>query len=377
MVVLSGLQRMTRILLIGGGHTHVVALRRLAGNMPTGLDLHLVSPEPTTSYSGLLPGHIAGHWPRTALEIPLPPLCHTAGTTLHTTHATSLDPAARTVGLGDGRVLSFDYASLDIGAIAAVDAPDSLKSAGVPVKPLGHFADKWAAFVSQVQAHACLPHAVVVGAGTAGIELALSMQHRLSNLGLSEQPTVAIIERGSTLLPGGNASMRRHLETELKRAGVTVFKGEPVVDADGTSVQLGSGQVVLASFIALATGARPHPWLSDTGLDLHDGFVSVGPTLQSISHPHVFACGDTAHLGFSPRPKAGVFAVRQGATLAEQIMRLAGNRPLTEYRPQADYLKLVSLGRRRAIAEKWGIALNLPGLWALKRKIDFDFMKEN
>ena len=49
MVVLSGLQRMTRILLIGGGHTHVVALRRLAGNMPTGLDLHPVSPEPTTS----------------------------------------------------------------------------------------------------------------------------------------------------------------------------------------------------------------------------------------------------------------------------------------------------------------------------------------
>tara|TARA_R110002096_G_scaffold364009_1_gene557083 strand:- start:123 stop:317 length:195 start_codon:yes stop_codon:yes gene_type:complete len=61
--------------------------------------------------------------------------------------------------------------------------------------------------------------------------------------------------------------------------------------------------------------------------------------------------------------------------LADQIIRLAANQPLIQYRPQKDYLKLVSLGRRRAIAEKWGIALNLPGIWALKRHIDFDFMK--
>jgi selenide,water dikinase len=126
--------------------------------------------------------------------------------------------------------------------------------------------------------------------------------------------------------------------------------------------------------VALATGARPQAWLAGTGLTLHDGFVSVGRTLQSISHPNVFACGDTAHLTFDPRPKAGVFAVRQGAVLAEQIARLAINQPLARYRPQNDYLKLVSLGRRRAIAEKWGITLNLPGLWALKRHIDLKFM---
>jgi len=364
-----------RILLIGGGHTHVVALRRLASMKPAGLDIHLVSPEPSTSYSGLLPGHIAGHWPRTALEIPLHPLCHTSGTILHTTRATALDPSARIAGLDNGRELAFDYASLDIGAIAAVDAPEGLAAVGIPVKPLGPFADQWSAFVSSVEASASPPCAAVIGAGTAGVELALSMKYRLDSLGQSNPPRVALIERGKVLLPGGNSSMRGQLEKELKRAGVTVSKGEPVADADGTCVRLASGMSVPASFVALATGARPQSWLAGTGLALHDGFVSVGPTLQSISHPHVFACGDTAHLTFSPRPKAGVFAVRQGAVLAEQIVRLAANRPLSEYSPQTDYLKLVSLGRRRAIAEKWGISLNLPGMWALKRHIDFDFMK--
>ena len=77
-MVIAGSQRMTSILLIGGGHTHVVALRHLARRKPAGLDIHLVSPDLTTSYSGLLPGHIAGHWTRHTLEIPLPPLCRTA-----------------------------------------------------------------------------------------------------------------------------------------------------------------------------------------------------------------------------------------------------------------------------------------------------------
>jgi selenide, water dikinase len=373
-VVIAGSRRMTRILLIGGGHTHVVALRHLGRRKLAGLDIHLVSPDLTTSYSGLLPGHIAGHWTRHALEIPLPPLCRTAVATLHSTRVTSLDPVAQTVDLASGGTLSFDFASLDIGAIAEVPGPETLRTLGVPVKPLGPFADRWSAFVSQVETGKIQPHAAILGAGTAGVELALSMKYRLDKLGLSHPVRVSLIERGTELLPGGNASMRAQLQRELQRACVAIFTGETVADANQSGLCLASREHVPAGFVALATGARPQAWLAGTGLTLHDGFVSVGRTLQSVSHPNVFASGDTAHLALDPRPKAGVFAVRQGAVLAEQIARLAINQPLAQYHPQKDYLKLVSLGRRRAIAEKWGITLNLPGLWALKRHIDLKFM---
>jgi pyridine nucleotide-disulfide oxidoreductase family protein len=376
-VVIASSQRMTRILLIGGGHTHVVALRHLARHKPAGLDIDLVSPDLTTSYSGLLPGHIAGHWTRHILEIPLLPLCRTAGATLHSTRATSLDPVAQTVGLASGDTLSFDYASLDIGAIADIAGPENLRKVGVPVKPLGPFADRWSAFIAGVETGKRPPHAAVLGAGTAGVELALSMKYRLDRLGLSRPVRVSLIERGADLLPGGTKAMRRHLERELKRASIAILTGDSVVDADENGLRLTSHEDVPAGFVALATGARPQAWLAGTGLTLHDGFVSVSRTLQSVSHPRVFACGDTAHLTFDPRPKAGVFAVRQGAVLAEQFVRLAANQPLAHYHPQKDYLKLVSLGRRRAIAEKWGITLNLPGLWALKRHIDLKFMENS
>ncbi|MEH6696627.1 MAG: FAD-dependent oxidoreductase [Hyphomonas sp.] len=364
-----------RVLLIGGGHTHVVALRQLARNPAPRIDLHLVSPEPTTSYSGLLPGHIAGHWPRETLEIPLDPLCRAAGATLHTTEVVHLDPETRTAMFADGNPFTFDYASLDIGAIAAIDAPESLANHGIPVKPLGIFADRWSQFLANVRSESRPPHAAIIGAGAAGIELALSMKYHLDSLRLKQPVCVSLIERSDDILPGGNDRLRKPLSKALDRVGVKVRTAASVTNATDTMLNLDSGAQVPACFIALATGAQPYPWLAQTGLTTHEGFVVVDPTLRSVSHPAIFACGDTAHLGYNPRPKAGVFAVRQGPVLADQIGRLARGEALTTYRPQSSYLKLISLGERRALADKWGLTFNLPGLWCLKRYIDLKFME--
>ena len=364
-----------RVLLIGGGHTHVVAMRHLARNPQAGLDLHLVSPDPTTSYSGLLPGHVAGHWPRNGLEIPLEPLCKAAGATLTIAQVTHLDPGKREALFSDGRQFVFAHASLDIGAIAAIDAPETLIARGVPVKPLGIFADRWMEFVADVRSQTRPPHVAIVGAGTAGIELALSMKYHLDNVAVGQSVFVSLVERSDCILPGGSDTLRRQLVRALAKAEIGVKTSASVTDATDKALILNSGETVLSGFTALASGARPYPWLAETGLETHEGFIVVDETLRSVSHSAIFACGDTAHLGFEPKPKAGVYAVRQGPVLAEQIRRLVKGEALTTYRPQSDYLKLISLGRRRAVAEKWGLTLNLPGLWSLKRHIDLKFME--
>ena len=364
-----------RVLLIGGGHTHVVTLRHLARNPMPGLDVHLVSPAPTTSYSGLLPGHVAGHWPRNALEIPLEPLCSAASATFHIAQATHLDPGKREAIFSDGHRFGFNHASLDIGAIAAIDGPESLRAIGVPVKPLGVFADRWAQFMANVQSETVAPRVAIIGAGTAGIELALSMKYHLDSMAARQPVCVSLVERSDCILPGGSDSLRRQLAQALAKAGIVIKAGVFATNATAQALTLNSGETVPSYFTALASGARPYPWLAETGLETNDGFVVVDETLRSVSHPAIFACGDTAHLRFEPKPKAGVYAVRQGPVLAEQIMRLVKDEALTTYRPQSDYLKLISLGRRRALAEKWGLTLNLPGLWSLKRHIDLKFME--
>jgi selenide,water dikinase len=54
------------------------------------------------------------------------------------------------------------------------------------------------------------------------------------------------------------------------------------------------------------------------------GFVRINECLQSDGGPaNVFAVGDVASSSAHPRPKAGVFAVRQGAPLADNLRRCA------------------------------------------------------
>jgi selenide,water dikinase len=61
--------------------------------------------------------------------------------------------------------------------------------------------------------------------------------------------------------------------------------------------------------------------------------------------------------------------------IAENIRRIASGAPLSEFHPQSDYLKLVSLGEKRAVAEKYGLSIEGRWVWHLKKSIDFSFLR--
>ena len=58
------------------------------------------------------------------------------------------------------------------------------------------------------------------------------------------------------------------------------------------------------------------------------------------------------------------------------LRRALSGEALIQYQPQSDYLKLVSLGNKRAFGEKNGWAISGRLTWRLKDKIDRDFMKQ-
>ena len=113
----------------------------------------------------------------------------------------------------------------------------------------------------------------------------------------------------------------------------------------------------LASLVAVAvaqviwcTTASAPSWLKDTGLALTpSGFLSIDGAFQT-SHPGVFAAGDCATNAFDPRPKAGVFAVRAGPVLRENMANFLLRRPLKTHELQRDFLGLISTGDGRAVA---------------------------
>ncbi|MDG1118569.1 MAG: selenide, water dikinase SelD [Flavimaricola sp.] len=354
------------LVLIGGGHTHALVLRRW-GMLPlAGARLTLINPEPTAAYSGMLPGFVAGHYGRDDLGIDLVKLARFAGARLILGAVDGIDLTARSIHVPGRPPIAFDVASVDIGITSAMPALAGFAQHGIPAKPLTPFGKRWAAFRDRTGR----ARVAVIGGGVAGAELAMAMAHALRSDGRVAE--VCLIDRSMALSEATRPGRMRLLQA-LKALGVVVHENAPVAAVAADHVELEDGRHILSDFTAGAAGALPFEWLGQTGLRLHEGFVSVNRFLQS-NDPAIFAAGDCAHLSDNPRPKAGVFAVRQAPVLLDNLVAALSGGPMRPYKPQRDYLKLISLGEKSALAEKWGRAFSGPILWRWKDRIDRLFM---
>ena len=356
------------IVLVGGGHAHALVLRMWAMDPLPGARMTLIDPGPVVPYTGMLPGLIAGHYQREEIMIDLIRLARFANARVILDRATGIDRDAATIHLAGRPPLPYDIASLDIGITS--DLPDlpGFAEHTVSAKPLGPYAALWDQFLTHAPAQ---PRLVIIGGGVGGVELALASAHRLRGTG--RQPQITLLQSGPQALPGVSARGRRVLLAALQAAGVTVALNTHAQSAGPGFVMLADGTSLPSDFTLTVAGARPQPWLADTGLTLSGGFVSVGESLQS-SDPAIFAVGDCADLTHAPRPKAGVFAVRAAPVLLHNLRAALTETPLRAFHPQADYLKLVSLGGKRALADKWGMQGGGAWLWRLKDRIDRRFM---
>ena len=356
------------LVLIGGGHTHALVLRMWGMKPLAGVRLTLISPTPTAAYSGMLPGHVAGVYPRAALELDLVKLARHAGARLILARATGIDRAARRVIVEGRGAVAYDVASIDIGISSEMPALPGFAENAVPVKPLDDFADRWQAFVESVAAGRSRGRVAVIGGGVAGVELALAACERLG-----AAAEVSVIEAGVPLSLLGRGA-RQRLCAQIEAAGAKMLRGSGAVRVGPGAVHLADGRMVEADFIIGSAATRPQGWLADTGLSLEKGFVQIGPTLQTLTDPQIFAAGDIAHMGFAPRPKAGVFAVRQAPVLLHNLRAALTGGPMQAYAPQRDYLKLIFAGGGTAVADKWHLPLHGRWLWRWKHRIDARFM---
>lgn len=354
------------LVLIGGGHTHALVLRKWGMAPLPGARLTLINPDPTAPYSGMLPGHLAGHYTRDALDIDLVRLARFAGARLILGRAEGIDLAEGRVMVPGRPNVTFDVLSVDIGVTS--DLPDlpGFAEHAVAAKPLAPFSDAWTAYLNGPS-----PSSVaVLGGGIAGTEIALALSHALKARGHAAR--VHLVERG-TILTGLRPALAAGLRAALNDASIEIHEHTIAERIDAQGIQTNCGRID-AGFVCAAAGARAQPWLARSGLKTKDGFLCVGPDLRS-SDSRVFATGDCAHMVETPRPKAGVYAVRQAPILFDNLRAsLSGQGSLRRYDPQRDYLKLISLGAKSAIGGRFGLTLAGPWIWRWKDRIDRRFI---
>jgi len=369
------------LVLIGGGHAQVYVLDSFAKRPVPGAALTLVARDVETPYSGMLPGFIAGHYTAEQCYIDLAPLAARAGARIVHDEAAGLDRKARTVLTRSGPPIPYDVVSIDIGSTPNLRQVAGADRFATPIKPVSTLRARWTALLARVERESGPLRFVTVGGGAAGVEVTLAMRHRLRTLAQArgrnpDAYSFTVITKGE-LLQEHNASVRRRFRRILKERGVAFVEHDGVRAVEAGRVVCESGRTFAYDELVWVTEAGGAPWLAETGLALdHAGFVVIDATLRSVSDPRIFAAGDVGSNRDHPRPKAGVFAVRQGPRLSQNLHRVLIGEPPLPFTPQREFLSLISTGDKYAIASRGRWAAEGRLVWWLKDQIDRRWMRQ-
>lgn len=356
---------MKRLLLLGAGHAQLAVLAALARRPMAQAEVMLVSASDRLVYSGMVPGLVAGRFSFDECSIAIEPLAAAAGARYVRGQAMAIDAAEQIVTLADGRQLDYDLLSLNTGPVQDRERIPGAHAHALFLRPIEAFTQQWPRACALADAEPI--DVVVVGGGAAGIEIALAVRQSLG-----AASTLALVCDGP-VLPSYRPAVQRRALAALERRGVVLLPGRCTAIEPG-HVAVGTMRVACDVPI-LATGADPPAWLAGSGLALDAaGYVRVGGTLQSASHPNVFAAGDLIARDDAPHPRSGVYAVRAGPVLAENLHRFEADTKLLAYTPQPRSLNLLALGDGRAIASwgAWSFQGYSMGWW--KDRIDRSFV---
>ena len=367
-----------RLLLLGGGHSHALALLRLADPPPPPLRITLMSPSELTPYSGMLPGWIAGHYRRGECFINLAALAGRLGIDFVQAAASHVDADSRLVKTECGARIGYDVLSINTGAIPSPPFASSGGGGGdaMTVKPIDDFI-RWLSWLEDYRGGKM--NLVVVGGGASGVETALAADFRLRRR-FGKRPrefSIAVAEAGDAILPQHPPPARRRVGDILRARKIEVMCGERAESFFNKELVFAGGRRIAADKVVFATPAESPKWTQTSGLQLDSrGFVLVNRYLQSVSHAEVFACGDIASHSYCPLPKSGVFAVRQGFPLARNLLALAANRPLIEWMNSPRALSIISIGEKSAVASRGGLVASGRWVWRWKDFLDRRFMNK-
>ncbi|WP_416674015.1 FAD-dependent oxidoreductase [Egbenema bharatensis] len=391
----------TDLVLIGGGHSHAIVLKQFGMNPIPGVRITLVTDVAHTPYSGMLPGYVAGLYSFDECHIDLRPLCQFTQAQMVQSRAVGLDLEKKQVLFADRPPLGFDWLSIDIGSTPAATTIPGAAEYTIPVKPISKFLTTWDRLAQTVTDNPTHPlKLAIVGGGAGGVELTLAIQSHLQRIyQQANQPAsnleLHLFQRSDRLIPERSHWVGDRLLRILQKRGVQVHLEETVRTVESKNQKSGSqthdrqsprsplptpcrGELQFAptrppdsrlptppsspltlhcesnfsttfDHIFWVTQASAASWLKESGLATDDrGFIQITDTLQSVSHPQVFAAGDVATMVNHPRPKAGVFAVRQGKPLYQNLRRALLSQPLQPFSPQKQFLILIGTGDRSA-----------------------------
>jgi NADH dehydrogenase FAD-containing subunit len=364
---------MKSLVLIGGGHAHMITLSKLESFISKGYQVTVIQPSDYHYYSGMGPGMLGGTYAPDDIRFATKTLVESKGGRFVKAHASRIDPEQQMVYLEESdEKIKYDVLSCNAGSYVPKNIVTGRGNNVFTAKPIEELNRAKETILEKLNEG---PISIaVIGGGPAAAEIAGNI-HQLCKQKALHQPHIQLFS-GHGLMSKGSARVQKLVRKLLVRKGIEIIeKGYVKKLADGT-ITVENDITYRADIIFPAIGVKPSEIFSKSGLDVGpDGGLKVNSFLQSTSHVNIFGGGDCIYYADQPLDKVGVYAVRQNLVLYHNLMAALEEKRLEKFSPGGDYLLIYNLGDGEGVLSKWSFTFSGKLAFIIKDYIDRKFIK--
>ncbi|WP_291326140.1 FAD-dependent oxidoreductase [Desulfovibrio sp. UCD-KL4C] len=360
-----------KLVLIGGGHAHMVTLSKIRSFIDKGYGVTVIQPSDYHYYSGMGPGMLGGTYQPDDIRFHTRKVVEDQGATFIKNKVSRIDPNRQMVELENSeQEIAYDVLSCNAGSYVPTEKivkTDNIYTAK-PIEDLMHAREE----IIRRGKNAPLEIAVV-GGGPSSLEIAGNIWQMAQDEKL-KSCTVRIF---------AGRKLMRHLPEKIgvlarrifQERGIEIIEGGYVEEIGSDRILLQNGESFTADLIFPAIGVKPSKIFTESQLPTGpDGGLLVNKYLQSTKYKNIFGGGDCIYFEPQPLDKVGVYAVRENPILYNNLMATLEGRELQQFNPGGKYLLIYNLGGGIGILCKWSIIFSGKLAFTIKDYIDRKFI---
>ena len=361
-----------QLVLIGGGHAHMVTLANLSTFTQQGYGVTVIQPSEHHYYSGMGPGMLGGTYMPDQIRFNTRKVVEGQGGSFICGKAQLIDPARQVVRLESDTEIPYDVLSCNAGSYVPRDMLVDESNAYM-AKPIERLSDAREEIIRRGRSESLA--IAVVGGGPSSVEIAGNIWQLAQQENL---PAITVrIFAGSRLMGHLPEKIGDLAHKIFRQRSIEVIEGSYVQEMGNGRVRLENGSSYQADLLFPALGVKPSQIFAESGLPVGaDGGLLVNEFLQSTSHPNIFGGGDCIFFQPQPLDKVGVYAVRQNPVLYQNLVAALAGNELTTFHPGGNYLLIYNLGCGVGIFCKWSVVFSGTLAFRIKDYIDRKFIEK-
>jgi NADH dehydrogenase FAD-containing subunit len=361
------------LVLVGGGHAHMVTLAKLHTFVEKGYRVTVVGPSAYHYYSGMGPGMLGKTYTPDDIRFATRHVVEKQGGTFILGKAVGVDPNTKTLSLESGDQIAYDVISFNAGSYVPLLNLSQMTGDIYSAKPIERLLEAQKRILEL-----CSQKKItigIVGGGPSSAEIAGNVWQLTRDSQLI--PPEIKIFAGKRFMSRFPEKVRSKIKQSLMRRGISILCGGYVETIESKTIVMASGENHYLDIIFLALGVRPNQLFEKSGLPTGpDGGLLVNTNLQCTTHPEIFGGGDCIYFEPQPLDKVGVYAVRENPILYANLMAALEGKPLQPFDPGGDYLLIFNVGGGKGVLQKRWLLLDGKLAFFIKNAIDRKFMKE-